>query len=206
MPGFCLLFIRLFARIEPIRNDTTARKMFAALFLQKNPSIHMDTRIGRSGGIRTHGIHIPNVARYQLRYTPIFLSSVFYCRAWRASGCHVSRCGGLGAALHRSHGCPALPPRCFRRWRRSATCTNCATPRYSFLLFFTTARGALPVAMCRAAAALARPCIARIAAQHFRLAVSAAGGARLRAPTALHPDIPFFCFLLPRVALLPSLL
>ena len=82
--------------------------------------------------------------------------------------------------------------------------TNCATPRYSFLLFFTTARGALPVAMCRAAAALARPCIARMAAQHFRLAVSAAGGARLRAPTALHPDIPFFCFLLPRVALLPS--
>ncbi len=160
----------------------------------------MDTRIGRSGGIRTHGIHIPNVARYQLRYTPIFLSSVFYCRAWRASGCHVSRCGGLGAALHRSHGCPALPPRCFRRWRRSAACTNCATPRYSFLLFFTAARGALPVAMCRAAAALARPCIARMAAQHFRLAVSAAGGARLRAPTALHPDIPFFCFLLPRVA------
>ena len=78
--------------------------------------------------------------------------------------------------------------------------TNCATPRYSFLLFFTTARGALPVAMCRAAAALARPCIARMAAQHFRLAVSAAGGARLRAPTALHPDIPFFCFLPPRVA------
>src|SRR5699024_8233001 len=34
--------------------------------------------------------------------------------------------------------------------------TNCATPRYSFLLFFTAARGALPVAMCRAAAALAR--------------------------------------------------
>ena len=86
---------------------------------------------------------LPNVARYQLRYTPIFLSSVFYHRAWRASGCHVSRCGGLGAALHRSHGCPALPPRCFRRWRRSATCTNCATPRYSFLLFFTAARGAV---------------------------------------------------------------
>ena len=62
----------------------------------------MDTRIGRSGGIRTHGIHIPNVARYQLRYTPIFLSSVFYCRAWRASGCHVSRCGGLGAAAVRA--------------------------------------------------------------------------------------------------------
>ena len=78
--------------------------------------------------------------------------------------------------------------------------TNCATPRYSLLLFFTAARGALPVAMCRAAAALARPCIARMAAQHFRLAVSAAGGARLRAPTALHPDIPFFCFLQPRVA------
>ena len=37
----------------------------------------MNTRIGRSGGIRTHGIHIPNVARYQLRYTPIFSSSVF---------------------------------------------------------------------------------------------------------------------------------
>ena len=161
----------------------------------------MNTRYGRSGGIRTHGIHIPNVARYQLRYTPIFPSSVFYSRAWRASGCHVSRCGGLGAALHRSHGCPALPPRCFRRWRRSAACTNCATPRYSLLLFFTAARGALPVAMCRAAAALARPCIARMAAQHFRLAVSAAGGTRLRAPTALHPDIPFFCFLQPRAAL-----
>ena len=102
LPGFCLLFIRLFTRIEPIRNDTPARKMFAALLICKNPSIHMDTRIGRSGGIRTHGIHIPNVARYQLRYTPIFLSSVFYHRAWRASGCHVSCCGGLGAAAVRA--------------------------------------------------------------------------------------------------------
>jgi len=39
---------------------------------------------------------------HQLRYTPIFLSSVFYHRAWRASGCHVSCCGGLGAAAVRA--------------------------------------------------------------------------------------------------------
>ena len=45
---------------------------------------------------------LPKQARYQLRYTPIFLSSVFYCRAWRASGCHVSRCGSLGAAAVRA--------------------------------------------------------------------------------------------------------
>ena len=168
MPGFCLLFLRLFTRLEPIRNDTTARKMFAALLICKNPSIHMDTRIGRSGGIRTHGIHIPNVARYQLRYTPIFLSSVFYHRAWRASGCHVSRCGGLGAALHRSHGCPALPPRCFRRWRRSAACTNCATPRYSFLLFFTAARGAVALFIIGAVPPVFRHGAAAVRAGHTK--------------------------------------
>ena len=81
----------------------------------------------------------------------------FYSRAWRASGCHVSRCCGLGAALHRSHGCPALPPHCFRRWRRSAACTNCATPRYSLLLFFTAARGAFKPPLRAGRAAGFRP-------------------------------------------------
>ena len=111
---------------------------------------------------------LPNVARYQLRYTPIFLSSVFYCRAWRASGCHVSRCGGLGAALHRSHGRPALPPRCFRRWRRSAACTNCATPRYSFLLFFTAARGAVALFIIGAVPPVFRHGAAAVRAGHTK--------------------------------------
>ena len=111
---------------------------------------------------------LPNVARYQLRYTPIFLSSVFYHRAWRASGCHVSRCGGLGAALHRSHGCPALPPRCFRRWRRSAACTNCATPRYSFLLFFTAARGAVALFIIGAVPPVFRHGAAAVRAGHTK--------------------------------------
>ena len=161
MPGFCLLFIRLFARIEPIRNDTTARKMFAALFLQKKseyPYGYSDWSEWRDSnprhphpkcGALPTALHPdipffcflpPRVARFrlpcvalrrpwrglaslawlpstsaslfpplaalgcvhQLRYTPIFLSSVFYCRAWRASGCHVSRCGGLGAAAVRA--------------------------------------------------------------------------------------------------------
>ena len=68
----------------------------------------MDTRIGRSGGIRTHGIHIPNVARYQLRYTPIFLSSVFYCRAWRCCplyyrGCAAGFPARRGGCARRAH-------------------------------------------------------------------------------------------------------
>ena len=31
---------------------------------------YKDTLHGRSDGIRTHGLLVPNQARYQLRYTP----------------------------------------------------------------------------------------------------------------------------------------
>ena len=33
----------------------------------------MNTRYGRSDRARTCGLNIPNVARYQLRHTPIYL-------------------------------------------------------------------------------------------------------------------------------------
>ena len=43
----------------------------------KKSSVHniksvMNTRYGRSEGIRTPGILLPKQARYQLRYTPVF--------------------------------------------------------------------------------------------------------------------------------------
>ena len=47
----------------------------------KKSSVHniksvMNTRYGRSDGIRTHDLLVPNQARYQLRYTPKYLITV----------------------------------------------------------------------------------------------------------------------------------
>ena len=85
----------------------------------KKSSVHniksvMNTRYGRSGGIRTHGIHIPNVARYQLRYTPIFPSSVFYSRARRFQAAPA-----CGPRLRFTSGAAAV------RTRRTRLCMYC---------------------------------------------------------------------------------
>lgn len=40
---------------------------------QKKPlniSVFRESLESRGSGTRTHGLHVPNVARYQLRYTP----------------------------------------------------------------------------------------------------------------------------------------
>ena len=93
----------------------------------------MNTRYGRSDRIRTCGIDVPNVARYQLRHTPICILLFF----WQLSARFLLQ---LRLCLH-SHSSLAnrqvaatpfsslLPPPA-----ALGNVPNCATPRFFCLL------------------------------------------------------------------------
>ena len=62
--------------------DDRQLQLFTILHIKKQ-SVHYrilrsykDTLHGRSDGIRTHDLLVPNQARYQLRYTPKYLITV----------------------------------------------------------------------------------------------------------------------------------
>ena len=83
------------ARLFAAHSSIPCYSHFRPLHNKKSPQPELRA-FGRSGGIRTHGIHIPNVARYQLRYTPISFI-LFSCKQ-----CVVcQRCLGLPPSAKR---------------------------------------------------------------------------------------------------------
>ena len=102
-------------------------------------TLAMNTRYGRSDRIRTCGIDVPNVARYQLRHTPKCEKySIF--RSFSVSG---QTCGQTAfySNFEREHSAEkANVYKGFQRfsgfhnegavsWSQTRRATNCATPR-----------------------------------------------------------------------------
>ncbi len=72
---------------------------------------YKDTLHGRSDGIRTHGLLVPNQARYQLRYTPsAYPLYVFFLRLSRLNFHQLRMMCAAGLNIPDATVCPAVLP------------------------------------------------------------------------------------------------